>query len=515
MTSQEQRARLQRKIWDIANDVRGSVDGWDFKQYVLGTLFYRFISENFAAYIEGDDDSINYAELADDVVTDDIRDDAVKTKGYFIYPSQLFANVSKGANTNGSLNTDLAQVFAAIEASANGYPSEQDIRGLFADFDTTSTRLGNTVTEKNSRLAKVLKRVAELDFGGFSNSQIDLFGDAYEFLISNYAANAGKSGGEFFTPQHVSKLIAQLAMHGQEKVNKIYDPACGSGSLLLQAKNHFDAHIIEEGFFGQEINHTTYNLARMNMFLHNINYDKFNIQRGDTLTHPHFQGDKPFDAIVSNPPYSVAWIGSDDPTLINDDRFAPAGVLAPKSKADFAFVLHALSYLSAKGRAAIVCFPGIFYRDGAEKKIRQYLVDNNYVETVIALAPNLFFGTTIAVTILVLAKNKTDTTIQFINATGEEFFKKAGNTNLMTDGHIAKVIALFDGKAEVEHVAASIPYESIVTRGYNLSVSSYVEPRNTRVSVNIDELQEELRTLVARINQLHADIDSVVAEIGA
>lgn len=515
MTGQEQRAALQRKIWDIANDVRGSVDGWDFKQYVLGTLFYRFISENFAAYIEADDDSINYAELTDDIITDDIKDDAIKTKGYFIYPSQLFANVAKGANTNDSLNTDLAQVFAAIESSANGYPSEQDIRGLFADFDTTSTRLGNTVAEKNSRLAKVLKRVAELDFGGFHNSQIDLFGDAYEFLISNYAANAGKSGGEFFTPQHVSKLIAQLAMHGQERVNKIYDPACGSGSLLLQAKKQFDKHIIEEGFFGQEINHTTYNLARMNMFLHNINYDKFNIQRGDTLTQPHFQDDKPFDAIVSNPPYSVAWIGSDDPTLINDDRFAPAGVLAPKSKADFAFVLHALSYLSAKGRAAIVCFPGIFYRDGAEKKIRQYLVDNNYVESVIALASNLFYGTTIAVTILVLAKNKTDTAIQFIDATGEEFFKKATNNNLMTNDQIAKVMKIFASKADVEHVAASIPYESIVARGYNLSVSSYVEPRDTREIVNIDELNEEIRATIGRIDQLRADIDTIIAEIHA
>lgn len=515
MTGQEQRAALQRKIWEIANDVRGSVDGWDFKQYVLGTLFYRFISENFAAYIEADDESINYAELTDHVVTDEIKDDAIKTKGYFIYPSQLFTNVAKGANTNESLNTDLAQVFAAIESSANGYPSEQDIKGLFADFDTTSTRLGNTVPEKNGRLAKVLKRVAELDFGDFHNSQIDLFGDAYEFLISNYAANAGKSGGEFFTPQHVSKLIAQIAMHGQERVNKIYDPACGSGSLLLQAKKQFDEHIIEEGFFGQEINHTTYNLARMNMFLHNINYDKFNIQRGDTLTQPHFQDDKPFDAIVSNPPYSVSWIGSDDPTLINDDRFAPAGVLAPKSKADFAFVLHALSYLSAKGRAAIVCFPGIFYRDGSEKKIRQYLVDSNYVETVIALAPNLFYGTTIAVAILVLAKNKTDTTTQFIDASGEEFFRKAANTNFMTDNHIARVVEIFASKKDVPHVGLSIPYESIVGRGYNLSVSAYVEPRDTREIINIDELNEAIKGTVGRINQLRADIDGIIAEIEA
>lgn len=455
MTSIQQRAELQRQIWQIANDVRGSVDGWDFKQYVLGTLFYRFISENFANYIEGGDESIHYAKLHDDVITDDIKDDAIKTKGYFIYPSQLFCNVVANANNNENLNTDLAAIFSAIENSANGYDSESDIKGLFADFDTTSNRLGNTVKDKNLRLAAVLKGVEGLTFGKFEDNQIDLFGDAYEFLISNYAANAGKSGGEFFTPQHVSKLIAQLAMHKQTSVNKIYDPAAGSGSLLLQAKKHFDEHIIEEGFFGQEINHTTYNLARMNMFLHNINYDKFNMQLGNTLTDPHFGDDKPFDAIVSNPPYSVKWIGSDDPTLINDERFAPAGVLAPKSKADFAFVLHALSYLSSKGRAAIVCFPGIFYRGGAEKKIRQYLIDNNYVETVISLAPNLFFGTTIAVNILVLSKHKPDTQTQFINASGENYFKKATNTNILTDKHIEDIMQAFDNKEKMLSILPS------------------------------------------------------------
>lgn len=462
MTSIQQRAALQRQIWAIANEVRGAVDGWDFKQYVLGALFYRFISENFASYIEGGDDSVNYAEIPDSVITPEIKEDAIKTKGYFIRPSDLFVNVAKNANNNDSLNTDLAHIFADIEASASGYPSERDIKGLFADFDTTSNRLGNTVRDKNARLAAVLNGVAKLDFGEFEDSAIDLFGDAYEFLISNYAANAGKSGGEFFTPQHVSKLIAQLAMHGQSSVNKIYDPACGSGSLLLQAKKHFDAHIIEDGFFGQELNHTTYNLARMNMFLHNVNYDKFNIQLGDTLREPHFGDDKPFDAIVSNPPYSVKWIGSDDPTLINDDRFAPAGVLAPKSKADFAFVLHALSYLSAKGRAAIVCFPGIFYRGGAEQKIRQYLVDNNYVETVISLAPNLFYGTTIAVNILVLSKHKTDTTTQFIDASG--LFKKETNNNVLLDTHIEEIMAAFDSKANVDHFAKSVPFEQACQR---------------------------------------------------
>ena len=511
MTSSQQRAALQNQIWKIANDVRGAVDGWDFKQYVLGTLFYRFISENFAAYIEGGDDSIDYAKLDDAVITPDIKDDAVKTKGYFLYPSQLFAKVAASAATRESLNTDLAAIFTSIESSANGYPSELDIKGLFTDFDTTSNRLGNTVKDKNDRLGKVLKGVAGLDFGDFEGSHIDLFGDAYEFLISNYAANAGKSGGEFFTPQHVSRLIAQLAMHGQTSVNKIYDPACGSGSLLLQAKKHFDAHIIEDGFFGQELNHTTYNLARMNMFLHNVNYDKFNIQLGDTLIGPHFGDDKPFDAIVSNPPYSVKWIGSDDPTLINDDRFAPAGVLAPKSKADFAFVLHALSYLSSKGRAAIVCFPGIFYRGGAEQKIRQYLVDNNYVETVIALAPNLFFGTTIAVTILVLSKHKLDNTTQFIDASS--LFKKETNNNVLLDAHIERIIQVFDSKANVEHFAQSVPFEKVAANDYNLSVSSYVEAKDTREVVDIAQLNAELKITVAKIDKLRVDIDAIVAEI--
>ena len=509
MSSIQQRAELQSQIWKIANDVRGSVDGWDFKQFVLGTLFYRFISENFSNYIEAGDESVNYAELQDSVITAEIRDDAIKTKGYFIYPSQLFVNVAQNANENPNLNTDLAAIFTAIESSANGYLSEHDIKGLFADFDTTSNRLGNTVNEKNTRLAAVLKGVAGLKFGNFHDNQIDLFGDAYEFLISNYAANAGKSGGEFFTPQHVSRLIAQLAMHKQTAVNKIYDPACGSGSLLLQAKKHFDAHIIEDGFFGQEINHTTYNLARMNMFLHNINYDKFNIALSNTLLDPHFSDEKPFDAIVSNPPYSVTWIGSDDPTLINDDRFAPAGVLAPKSKADFAFVLHALSYLSSKGRAAIVCFPGIFYRGGAEQKIRQYLIDNNYIETVISLAPNLFYGTTIAVNILVLSKHKTDTKTQFIDAS--ELFKKETNNNILTEDHIAQIMKVFDSKTHIDHFTNCVDYDAIVKNSYNLSVSSYVEAKDDREVIDIQKLNEEIKFTVGKIDKLRSKINAIIS----
>ena len=513
MTSTNQRAELQNQIWKIANEVRGSVDGWDFKQFVLGTLFYRFISENFTNYIEAGDESVQYSKLDDDIITDEIKKDAIKTKGYFIYPSQLFVNMAKNANTNENLNTDLKTIFDAIENSANGFDSEEDIKGLFADFDTTSNRLGNSVEDKNKRLSAVIKGVEGLKIGNFEDNEIDLFGDAYEFLISNYAANAGKSGGEFFTPQSVSKLIAQIAMHKQDKVNKIYDPAAGSGSLLLQAKKQFDDHIIQEGFFGQEINHTTYNLARMNMFLHNVNYDKFNIQLGNTLIDPKLGDDKPFDAIVSNPPYSVNWVGSDDPTLINDDRFAPAGVLAPKSKADFAFVLHALSYLSSKGRAALVCFPGIFYRGGAEQKIRKYLVDNNYVETVISLAPNLFFGTSIAVNILVLSKSKTDYETQFIDVSGEEFFTKATNNNILKDAHIEKIMQMFDSKKDVEYIAKTVRNEVIAENDYNLSVSSYVEAKDTREKIDIDVLNAEIKKSVEKINELRSDIDVIVAEI--
>ncbi len=515
MANTKQREELQAAIWKIANEVRGAVDGWDFKQFVLGTLFYRFISENFILFMENGDESIDYTHWPDEQLSQEIIHEVTKDKGYFIYPSQLFSHIAKNANTNPNLNTDLAAIFTAIEGSANGYQSEHDIKGLFADFDTTSNRLGNTVEEKNRRLAAVIKGVESLDFGNFEDNEIDLFGDAYEFLISNYAANAGKSGGEFFTPQNVSNLIARLATYGKTTVNKIYDPACGSGSLLLQAKKLFGEYFSEEGFFGQEINHTTYNLARMNMFLHNINYVKFDIALGDTLLRPQYGEQKPFDAIVSNPPYSVNWVGSDDPTLINDDRFAPAGVLAPKSKADFAFVLHSLNYLSARGRAAIICFPGIFYRGGAEQKIRKYLVDNNFVESVISLPPNLFFGTSIAVNILVLSKHKTEPKTQFIDASGEDFFKKETNNNVLLPEHIDRILDIFGNKEEVQYVATSVDNAQIAENDYNLSVSSYVEAEDKREVIDINKLNTEVIETVKRIDTLRADIDEIIKELEA
>lgn len=511
-----QRAELHRKIWAIADDVRGAVDGWDFKQYILGILFYRFISENITEFFnkaehEAGDPDFDYAQISDEEADLDFRPNTVEDKGFFILPSQLFENIVKNARDNENLNTDLANIFKAIEASAVGYASEDDIKGLFEDVDTTSNRLGATVAEKNKRLTDILTGIGEINFGNFQNNDIDAFGDAYEYLISNYASNAGKSGGEFFTPQTVSKLLARLVMDGKTSINKAYDPTCGSGSLLLQMKKQFDDHIIDEGFFGQEINMTNFNLARMNMFLHNVNYNNFSIKRGDTLLNPLHNDEKPFDAIVSNPPYSIKWIGDKDPTLINDPRFAPAGKLAPKSYADYAFIMHSLSYLSSKGRAAIVCFPGIFYRKGAEKTIRQYLVDNNFIDCLIQLPENLFFGTSIATCILVMAKNKTENKILFIDASKE--FRKETNNNILAEKNIEAIVEEFRERKEKEYFSRYVPKEEIEENDYNLSVSTYVEKEDTREKIDIKVLNKEIAENVKKINELRASIDEIVREL--
>ena len=512
----KQSAELHRKIWAIADDVRGAVDGWDFKQYILGNLFYRFISENITEFFnnaehEAGDSEFDYAEISDEEADRDFRPGTVEDKGFFILPSQLFVNIVKNAGSNENLNTDLANIFTAIEGSAVGFQSEEAIKGLFKDLDTTSDRLGATVAEKNKRLCDILKGIAEVDFNDFQSNDIDAFGDAYEYLISNYASNAGKSGGEFFTPQTVSKLLARLVMDGKTSINKVYDPTCGSGSLLLQMKKQFDEHIIEEGFFGQEINMTNFNLARMNMFLHNVNYNNFSIKRGNTLLNPLHNDEKPFDAIVSNPPYSIKWVGDGDPTLINDERFAPAGKLAPKSYADYAFIMHSLSYLSSKGRAAIVCFPGIFYRKGAEKTIRQYLVDNNFIDCVMQLPENLFFGTSIATCVLVMAKNKTENKVLFIDASKE--FKKETNNNVLEEKNIESILNAFRERKDIEYFAKYVDKKYIEDNDYNLSVSTYVEKEDTREVIDIKILNEEIAKTVKKIDELRAAIDVIVKEL--
>lgn len=516
ITEDQQREELHKAIWAIANDLRGGVDGWNFKEYVLGFMFYRYISENITEYInrgehEAGDLSFNYANLSDEEA-ETAREDLVATKGFFILPSQLFCNVRKNAKNNENLNETLESVFKAIEDSALGTASESDFKGLFDDLDVNSNKLGPTVTKRNERLVKLLDGIGNMSLGtNYQDHSIDAFGDAYEFLISMYASNAGKSGGEFFTPQEVSELLARLTLVGKTEVNKVYDPACGSGSLLLQFAKVLGKDKVRNGFYGQEINLTTYNLCRINMFLHDIEYDKFDIANEDTLLSPQHWDDEPFEAIVSNPPYSIKWVGDENPLLINDPRFAPAGVLAPKSYADLAFVMHSLSWLATNGVAAIVCFPGIFYRTGKEQKIRKYLIDNNFINTIIQLPENLFFGTSIATCIMVMKKGKTDNSVLFIDASDE--YEKVSSNNKLRPRHIQNILKLFTDRTNVEHKASLVSNTDIAENDYTLSVSSYVEKEDTREVINITKLNQEIHEIVARQATLRNSLDAIIAEI--
>lgn len=510
-----ERAELHRTIWNIANELRGSVDGWDFKQYVLGMLFYRYISENLASYINKDEidagnPDFDYAELSDGVA-EQAREDIVRTKGFFILPSELFMNVRKRAANDENLNETLERVFRNIESSAQGTESEDDFKGLFDDIDVNSNKLGGTVAKRNEKLVKLMDGIADMKLGNYQDNTIDAFGDAYEYLMGMYASNAGKSGGEYYTPQEVSELLTRLTIVGKTQVNKVYDPACGSGSLLLKFAKILGKENVRQGFFGQEINITTYNLCRINMFLHDIDYDKFDIAHGDTLTEPMHWDDEPFEAIVSNPPYSIKWKGEDDSILINDPRFSPAGVLAPKSKADLAFIMHSLSWLATGGTAAIVCFPGVMYRGGKEQKIRQYLIDNNFVDCIIQLPENLFYGTSIATCIMVLKKSKKDNSTLFIEASKE--FLKVTNNNKLTEDNIQNILKLFENRNDIQYLCKLVPNSDIVSNGYNLSVSLYVETENVREIIDIDKLNSEIESIVLRENDLRQEIDKIISEL--
>ena len=515
MPSNKERDELHKAIWSIADDLRGSVDGWDFKQYILGIMFYRYISENITNYInEGErkagDKNFDYATLSDEVAESE-RQNLVKEKGFFILPSELFCNVCKKAKDDENLNETLEKIFNNIENSAKGSESEDDFSGLFDDIDVNSNKLGATVPKRNEKLVKILDGIAGINLGKYQDNSIDAFGDAYEFLMSMYASNAGKSGGEFYTPQEVSELLTRLAVVGKKSVNKVYDPACGSGSLLLKSAKILGKDNVRNGFYGQEINITTYNLCRINMFLHDIGYDKFNIACEDTLVSPQHWDDEPFEVIVSNPPYSIKWIGDDNSILINDPRYSPAGVLAPKSKADFAFIMHSLSWLATNGTASIVCFPGIFYRSGAEQKIRRYLIDNNFVDCIIQLPNNLFFGTSIATCIMVLKKNKKDNNTLFIDATKECI--KVTNNNQLTEQNINNIIKIFENREDLEYVAKLVSSKEIAENDYNLSVSTYVEKKDTREKIDIYKLNKEIEEIVVREQLLRDEINKIISEI--
>ena len=510
-----ERAELHRTIWGMANDLRGSVDGWDFKQYVLGMLFYRYISENLTGYINrGEHETGNlkfdYAKISD-AEAEEARIDLVQTRGFYILPSELFQNVKERAASDENLNETLERIFRNIEASAQGGPSEENFKGLFDDIDVNSNKLGGTVAKRNEKLVKLLNGVGEMKLGDYQDNTIDAFGDAYEFLMGMYASNAGKSGGEYYTPQEVSELLTRITLVGKTEVNKVYDPACGSGSLLLNFAKILGKENVRQGFFGQEINITTYNLCRINMFLHDIDYDKFDIGNGDTLTDPMHWDDEPFEAIVSNPPYSIKWEGDANPLLINDPRFSPAGVLPPKSKADLAFIMHSLSWLATNGTAAIVCFPGVMYRGGAEQKIRKYLIDNNYVDCIIQLPSNLFFGTTIATCIMVLKKSKKENSTLFIDASNE--FVKVTNSNKLTQQNIAKIIDEYVKRADTDHFASLVPNDKIAEQDYNLSVSTYVEQEDLNEVINIEELNDEIEKIVTREEKLRLEINHIISEI--
>jgi type I restriction enzyme M protein len=515
MTKEQERDELHRTIWQIANDLRGSVDGWDFKSYVIGMLFYRFISENLTSYInEGErragNPDFDYANISDEEAEFG-RSETVKDKGFYILPSELFENVRRNAKNDPNLNETLSRVFKNIEDSAKGMPSEKDFKGLFDDIDVNSNKLGPTVAKRNEKLVKIINAVGDLQLGDYQDNSIDTFGDAYEYLMTMYASNAGKSGGEFFTPQEVSELLARIAVVGKTEVNKVYDPACGSGSLLLKFAKVLGKENVRLGFFGQEINLTTYNLCRINMFLHDIGFEKFDIAHGDTLIDPKHWDDEPFDAIVSNPPYSIRWEGDSNPLLINDPRFSPAGVLAPKSKADLAFTMHMLSWLSTTGTAAIVEFPGVLYRGGAEQKIRKYLIDNNYVDAVLQLPPDLFFGTTIATCVIVLKKSKADNAVLFIDASAE--FVRGGNKNKLSEANREKILDAYVARHDIDHFARLVPNSDIAENEYNIAVSSYVEQNNETEEVDIEKLNARIAEIVIRQQKLREAIDEIVADL--
>jgi len=524
MVAAAERAELHKTIWRIANDLRGSVDGWDFKSYVLGFLFYRFISENLTDYLnekerqgilaaggsQEEADSFDFASLTNEEAEDG-RAATVADKGFYIRPTDLFSNVRARAKGNENLNEQLAGIFCAIEDSAKGTNAEADLRGLFDDVDVNSSKLGNTVAERNAKLVKIMDAVGDLPLD-HGSAQIDAFGDAYEYLMTMYASSAGKSGGEFYTPQEVAEVLMHLALDGRKDVERVYDPCAGSGSLLLKFAKVLGPSLSRK-YFGQEINLTTYNLCRINMFLHDVNFANFDIALGDTLTSPAHWDDQPFDAIVSNPPYSTKWAGKNDMALVNDPRFSPAGVLAPNSRADLAFTMHMLHWLAEDGTAAIVESTGVLYRGGAEGKIRRYLVENNFVHTIIQLPENLFFGTGIDTCIIVLKKSRIDDKILFVDASKQ--FVREGNKNRLNKENREHLLLLAFERKDVEHVAKLVSIDDIAAKDWNLSVSSYVEREDTREKVDIAELNNRIAGIVERQQQLRASIDAIVAELEA
>lgn len=517
-TREEEKQELYRTIWNIANKLRSNIVGWDFKNYVLGFLFYRYISENIQKYfnnIEHDKKNLKfeYANL-DDQTANQFRIKTIEQKGFFILPSELFVNVLKKIENKKiakTVNVILNQVFYNIENSAKNFSSESSVKNLFADIDLKSKKLGNDTYKRNNQIINILKAINNMKINDYQNNLIDTFGDAYEYLINMYCSNAGKSGGEFFTPQEVSELLARLTLKNKKKINKVYDPAAGSGSLLLKFVKILGKKNILDGIYGQEINLTAYNLCRINMFLHDISWKNFDIKLGDTLTDPKNDPKIKFDVIVSNPPYSIKWIGDNNSKLINDPRFKKAGVLAPKAKADLAFVLHSLYYLDNNGIGAIVLYPGVLYRRGIEQKIRKYLVNNNYVDAVIELPKNLFFGTTISTAILIIKKNKKTKNVFFFDASN--YFVKANKKNKLTFQNLNDIIDIFFSQKNITSISCTVNINKIKANNYDLSVFNYVKKSDKISNINIKKLNAEIATLVNEQQLIRNKINKIIFKI--
>lgn len=512
--SEEQKKILEQQLWNIANTLRGKMNADEFRDYILGFIFYKYLAEKMEIYANSilEEDQIQFRNIKEDTpkgleYIEAIREEALETLGYFLKPSELFSEITKRGDNNFILE-DLQKILTNIQLSTMGTQSEEDFEDLFSDMDLNSNNLGRTADARNTLIVKVLKHLDEIDFK-LNDTELDVLGDAYEYLIGQFASGAGKKAGEFYTPQEVSKILAKIVTTGKNRLKSVYDPTCGSGSLLLRvAREVKDVN----NFYGQEMNRTTYNLARMNMILHGVHYLKFDIKQEDTLEHPQHLNDMPFEAIVANPPFSAKW--SANPLFLNDDRFSQYGKLAPSSKADFAFVQHMIYHLAENGTMAIVLPHGVLFRGAAELHIRKYLIEQkNYLDAVIGLPANIFYGTSIPTCILVFKKCKEDPDhILFIDASKE--FEKVKNQNMLREEHIDKIVETYRNRTTIEKYSHLATLKEVAENDYNLNIPRYVDTFEAEEEIDIQSVMQEIKSLEAKRAELDQEIDVYFKELG-
>lgn len=505
----DHKQELEKRLWAIANELRGNMGADEFRDYILGFIFFKFLSEKMEkfALVELDGEIEKYSDIEKDPeLLEELHEEAVESLGYFIEPKYLFHNIAERAKNKELIIEDLGKALKFVEESALGHESEHDFTGLFEDVDLTSTKLGRTVDQKNKLISEVIKHLDEINFG-FDDTEMDVLGDAYEYLIGEFAAGAGKKAGEFYTPQQVSKILAKIVTLGKERIRSAYDPTCGSGSLLLRvAKESNVSHI-----YGQELNTTTYNLARMNMILHGVKFANFDIEQGDTLEEDRHV-DRTFEAVVANPPFSANW--SADQTFLSDERFSTYGKLAPKTKADFAFVQHMIHHLDEDGVMATVLPHGVLFRGAAEGVIREYLIkERNYLDAVIGLPASIFYGTSIPTCILVFKKHRENSdNVLFIDASN--LFEKNKNQNMLTDEHVEKILKTYEKREEIEKFSHLATMEEIAENDYNLNIPRYVDTFEEEEEIDLEAVVNEIGALDKEIESVDAEIKRYCDELG-